>query len=254
MRLHPPLMVRVGRYTIGKYTKDYSNLPDRYIKRAMEQIEYKTPNELNYLKRVIKKEQFAFPVERPWTQEFRQYNQKDRPHVWVEPIKDWSFFRGDRVEVLTGKDKGKQGIVMMIIQERNWVLVEGLNCTYKTIGKRPDFPGAMTRWEEPLLVTTEVSLIDPSDNKPTKIEWRYTEQGERVRVSVRTGRIVPVPVTAEATIDYKAKSAYPEQPKDTVSDELTKITFQPKLRTFEMDIMEEHGIKETRTPLRTYFY
>lgn len=35
--------------------------------------------------------------------------------------------RGDRVEILVGRDKGKQGIVSQIYQERNWVIVEGLN-------------------------------------------------------------------------------------------------------------------------------
>lgn len=35
--------------------------------------------------------------------------------------------RGDRVEIMVGKDKGKQGIISQVIQERNWVIVEGLN-------------------------------------------------------------------------------------------------------------------------------
>lgn len=44
--------------------------------------------------------------------------------------------------------------------------------------------------------------------QPVSIEWRYTEDGERVRVSKRTGRIIPIPVQAEETLDYKSRSTY----------------------------------------------
>jgi large subunit ribosomal protein L24 len=67
------------------------------------------------------------------------------------------------VEVLVGKDKGKQGIICQVFQERNWVIVEGLNCELKLIGKSKDFPGMYIKSEKPLLVTSEVSLVDPSD-------------------------------------------------------------------------------------------
>lgn len=45
-------------------------------------------------------------------------------------------------------------------------------------------------------------------SKPTKVEWRYTEEGKKVRVSVRTGRILPIPLMAEETMDYKSKQTY----------------------------------------------
>jgi len=64
---------------------------------------------------------------------------------------------------LVGQDKGKQGIVNQIIQERNWVIVEGLNCELKLNGKSKDFPGIYIKSEQPLLVTNEVALVDPSD-------------------------------------------------------------------------------------------
>ena len=50
-----------------------------------------------------------------------------------------------------------------MIQERNWVIVQGLNWTYRRIGKGKGFPGMVVRWEAPLLVTSQVSLVDPSD-------------------------------------------------------------------------------------------
>lgn len=67
------------------------------------------------------------------------------------------------MEILVGKDKGKQGIVVEIIQERNWVLVEGLNTYLRVMGKSRNFPGILIKQEAPLLVTSEVALVDPSD-------------------------------------------------------------------------------------------
>lgn len=43
---------------------------------------------------------------------------------------------------------------------------------------------------------------------PCEIQWRYTEKGEKVRVSVRSGRIVPVPIVARETYDFKTPTSY----------------------------------------------
>lgn len=177
-----------------------------------------------------------------------------RQKIFVEPIVEWSFFRGDRVEVMVGKDKGKQGIVNQIIQERNWVIVEGLNTHFRVVGREKDYPGVLIKSEAPLLVTNQVKLVDPTDLQTTDIEWRFTEEGEKVRVSKRTGRILPIPKAHEETKDYKSKSLYITREKDTESSVVTEITFKPQLSTFEMDIMESMEIKEDRIPRKTYWY
>lgn len=59
----------------------------------------------------------------------------------------------------------------------------------------------------------------------TAIEWRYTEDGQKIRISLRTGRAIPIPVSNEETIDYKAPKFYHEQAKDTSKAETEKITF-----------------------------
>lgn len=46
-------------------------------------------------------------------------------------------------------------------------------------------------------------------SKGTKVEWRFTEQGEKVRVSQRTGHIIPIPLSASETIDFKTRAGYP---------------------------------------------
>lgn len=64
---------------------------------------------------------------------------------------------------MVGKDKGKQGVISYVIQERNWVLVEGLNTKIETLGKTKKYAGVVVQTEQPLLVTGEVTLVDPSD-------------------------------------------------------------------------------------------
>ncbi|XP_012522761.1 probable 39S ribosomal protein L24, mitochondrial [Monomorium pharaonis] len=241
---------------IGEWSKKYANLPDSYIERSMRQVYWKTPRKPNYLPRTIERKRFHFSIHRPWTTQFHKDNAPHANHsfIYVEPIKDWSFFRGDRVEVLVGKDKGKQGIVKEIYQERNWVIVEGLNTKMTATMKSKKFPGIYTLQEQPLLVTSQVQLVDPSDMQGTPIEWRYTEDGQHVRVSVRTGRVIPIPISSQETKDYKHPKLYQEQPKDTIKADVEKITFEPALKTFEMDIMDEMGIKEDRVPKKFYWY
>lgn len=136
---------------MGYWSKHYGNLPERYIKRTMEEVFWKNPKGPQYRAGAeIKRKRFHFGLHRPWTKEWRE--EQDRPandgfgKVFVEPIRNWSFFRGDRVEVLVGPDKGKQGIVSMIIQERNWVLVEGLNCILKNANGKCEFLSRTRGW------------------------------------------------------------------------------------------------------------
>jgi len=249
--------MRLIRYlaSASKIPKCYSNFPESYVKRTKAQVEWRTPKLPQYRQVAIEKKEseFRYTMNRPWTKEFEQQNDPGstpRP-VKVQPV-DWAFFKGDRVQVLVGKDTGKQGIVNYIVKERNWVTVEGLNCHRKTLKMNKTKQIVLS--EAPLLVTTQVALVDPTDEKPTKVEWRFLENGERVRISLRSGRVIPIPVMAEETIDFKTRGTYVDKPKDTSAEELTKITFIPKLSTFEMDIMDEMGIKEERVPHRTYWY
>lgn len=220
-------------------------------------VYWKTPRgKPQYLPKTVERHRFRFTTNRSWMGQFKQQNMPGtiRKKVLLDPIENWSFFRGDRVEILVGKDKGKQGIVSQVIQERNWVIVEGLNCHYRKVGADKDYPGVLVKSEAPLLVTHQVAHIDPSDLQSTPVEWRFTEEGEKVRISTRTGRVIPVPKLNDETKDYKTRNTYIEKEKDTASDVVTAITFQPALQTFEMEIMKEMGIEEDRIPKKSYWY
>merc|ERR1711990_1205304 len=94
-------------------------------------------------------------------------------------------------------DKGKMGVIVKIIEERNWCIVEGLNTEYEYDENRP--PRKKTK---PLLMTTQVKLVDLVDERGCDVEWRYTEEGDRVRVSTRSHRILPIPKSAFITNDF----------------------------------------------------
>lgn len=65
---------------------------------------------------------------------------------------------------MNGPDKGKQGLVQNIVQERNWVFVEHLNMTVDVLQKEEKGrPAVVSLTEKPLRVTTDVALVDPSD-------------------------------------------------------------------------------------------
>ncbi|XP_042641010.1 39S ribosomal protein L24, mitochondrial [Tyto alba] len=176
-----------------------------------------------------------------------------RRKVFVEPIaeEDWKVFQGDTVQLLTGKDAGKQGMVTQVVRARNWVVVEGLNTHYRYINRTAKYTGTYIASEAPLLLN-QISLVDPEDRKPTEVEWRYTEEGERVRVSLRSGRIIPLP------LKQRRDGIVPEQwidgPKDTTVEDALDKTYLPSLKTFEEEIMDAMGIVETRRAKKSYWY
>lgn len=70
---------------------------------------------------------------------------------------------------------------------------------------------------------SRVALIDPSDSKPCKIQWKFTEDGSRVRVSKRTGTVIPKPKH-----EFKLKELHKSAgAKDTDAEVVSQATFDP---------------------------
>ncbi len=94
----------------------------------------------------------------------------------------------DQVMITSGKDKGKTGKVVRTDPKRRKVFVENLN-----IVKRHQRPrsmneqGGIIEKEGPIDVSNVV-LLDPTDNKPTRVGVRVADDGERVRYSKRTDK------------------------------------------------------------------
>ena len=95
--------------------------------------------------------------------------------------------KGDKVQVLAGKDKGKTGEVMFAYPAKNTVIVEGVNLMKKH--QRPlgeGNPGGIIDIDMPMHVSN-VAVLSPKDGKPTRIGYKILEDGTKVRICKRTG-------------------------------------------------------------------
>ena len=96
--------------------------------------------------------------------------------------------KGDRVVVLTGKDKGRQGKVLKVSPKEQRVLVEGLNMVQRhTRPTQFDPQGGIKNKEAPLHVSN-VAIVD-SNGKPTRVGFR-TEGDKKVRFAKTTGEVI----------------------------------------------------------------
>jgi large subunit ribosomal protein L24 len=104
--------------------------------------------------------------------------------------------KDDHVVITSGKDKGKTGRVLRTEPRRQRVYVEGLNIvkrhqrprSVKDVQKGAQAGGIIEK-EAPIHVS-DVMLLDPSDNKPTRVGVRRTEDGGRQRYAKRTGNAI----------------------------------------------------------------
>jgi large subunit ribosomal protein L24 len=95
--------------------------------------------------------------------------------------------KGDRVVVLSGKDKGVEGVVERAIPEAGKVIVDGVNVAKKhQAPTRQDQQGGIIEKTMPVDVSN-VAIVSPADGKPTRVGYRFTSDGEKVRICKRTG-------------------------------------------------------------------
>ncbi|MFC6119248.1 50S ribosomal protein L24 [Macrococcoides bohemicum] len=97
--------------------------------------------------------------------------------------------KGDKVIVITGKDKGKTGTVIEALPKKDRVVVEGVNIVKKHQKPTQMNPeGGIVEFEAAIHVSN-VMLIDPKTNKPTRVGTKI-EDGKKVRVAKRSGEII----------------------------------------------------------------
>jgi large subunit ribosomal protein L24 len=97
--------------------------------------------------------------------------------------------KGDRVRVLQGKDRGKEGEVTRVIPTEGKVIVDGLNVAKKhQRATRATMQGGIIDKEMPIPVSNVALLA--GDGKPTRVGFRFDDQGNKVRIARRTGEDV----------------------------------------------------------------
>ena len=97
--------------------------------------------------------------------------------------------KGDRVVVLTGKDKGRQGSVLKVLPKESRVVVEGLNMVQRhTRPSQGDPQGGIKNKEAPLHVSN-VAVADPKSGKATRVRFEERD-GKKVRVAAKSGELI----------------------------------------------------------------
>jgi large subunit ribosomal protein L24 len=97
--------------------------------------------------------------------------------------------KGDRVIVLSGKDKGKQGEVTKSMPKEGKVVVSGVNIITRHKKPRQGSPqGGLERTEAPLHIS-KVALEDPKTGRATRVRFE-TRDGKKVRVAARSGELI----------------------------------------------------------------
>lgn len=102
--------------------------------------------------------------------------------------------KGDTVEVISGKDRGKRGVVESVDPARRRVLVEGVAIVKRHTRPRPatnaadaakqQQQGGVIEKPAPIHVSN-VALVSPASGKPTRVGWRFAEDGRKIRISRR---------------------------------------------------------------------
>jgi large subunit ribosomal protein L24 len=95
--------------------------------------------------------------------------------------------KGDTVQVISGKEKGERGEVKQVLPKENRVVVEGLNVRTRHARPTQNNQQGLYTFEAPIHVSN-VMLVDPNSGKPTRVGYRFTDSGEKIRVARKSGK------------------------------------------------------------------
>ena len=100
-----------------------------------------------------------------------------------------NFKVGDKVVVISGKDKGKEGLITKTLRAENRVVVEGVNVVKKHVKPNGQAAGSIVEMEAPIHASN-VMHIDPKTNKRTRIGHTVDKNGKKVRVAKKSNEIL----------------------------------------------------------------
>jgi large subunit ribosomal protein L24 len=97
--------------------------------------------------------------------------------------------KGDKVVVLTGKDKGKTGEVLKILVDEGRALVQGINLVKRHTKPSAAGQGGIVS-KEASIHLSNIALADPKSGKATRVGFSVLKDGKKVRVAKRSGEVV----------------------------------------------------------------
>jgi large subunit ribosomal protein L24 len=103
--------------------------------------------------------------------------------------KKFKIRKGDRVVVITGRNKGKTGEVLQVLRDKDRVLVQGVNMIKRHTAPSQVSPGGIMEKEAPLHISN-VAHIDPKSSEPTRVGFKVIEGDRKVRFAKRSGEVI----------------------------------------------------------------
>jgi len=106
--------------------------------------------------------------------------------------------KGDLVEVLSGKYKGKQGKIVTVHPAENKVTIDGINVVKKHVKPSQIHPqGGIVEITKPIWAS-KVAIVDPSTKKPSRIGYKLDKDGGKTRIFKKSGKEIKQETTASA--------------------------------------------------------
>jgi len=97
--------------------------------------------------------------------------------------------KGDRVVVLSGRDRGREGDVLKVLPGENRAIVNGVNVARRHTRPTQQTTGGIEDKELPIHLSN-LAIVDPKDGKPTRVGFQTLDDGRKVRVARRSGEII----------------------------------------------------------------
>ncbi|MFD1330546.1 50S ribosomal protein L24 [Methylopila musalis] len=94
--------------------------------------------------------------------------------------------KGDKVVVLTGRDKGKTGEVLQVLPQDERAVVRGVNVVKRHQRQTQSQEGGIIS-KEAAIHLSNIALADPKDGKATRVSFKVLDDGRKVRVAARSG-------------------------------------------------------------------
>jgi len=97
--------------------------------------------------------------------------------------------KGDKVVVIAGRDKGRDGEVIKVNPKKDTAVVRGLNMVKKHQKQTQNQASGIISKEAPIHLSN-LAVADPKDGKPTRVGFRINDDGNKVRVAKRSGEVI----------------------------------------------------------------
>ena len=97
--------------------------------------------------------------------------------------------KGDRVVVRTGRDKGKIGEVLRVLRKDNRAIVQGINMVKRHTRPTQTTSGGLVD-KELAIHSSNLAHVDPKDDKPTRVGFKFLKDGRKVRYAKKSGEII----------------------------------------------------------------